>query len=219
MADSRKPGKAPRPKRGERRAEAAADEEMSPLQFFERCMDEGQEPVAMQFARELAGAIDELETRARWWLELGLAMERRNRFEVAAHFYGEGAQLEPAHEDIAYWLFNNRGFSLNQVGSFEIAEQDCRRAIEISPLRHNAWKNLGVALEGRKLYPEAARAYLTAARACFPDGRALVLLEHMLVEHAGVVLAVDPDFGRKLAELKQAIEQWRTAGRRPAAGD
>ncbi len=208
MAGSRESGKAPRPKRGESAAEAAA-EQMSPLQFFERCMEEGREPAAMQFAREVAGAIDELETRARWWLELGLAMERRNRFEVAAHFYGEGAQLEPAHEDIAYWLFNNRGFSLNQVGSYDAAEADCRRAIEISPLRHNAWKNLGVALEGRALHPEAARAYLTAARANFADGRALVLLEHMLGEHAGVVRAVDPDFDRKLAELKRAIERWR----------
>lgn len=218
MADSRKPGKTPRPNRGERPAETAADQELSPLQFFERCMDEGQEPVAMQFAREMAGAIEDLETRARWWLELGLAMERRNRFEVAAQFYGEGAQLEPAHEDIAYWLLNNRGFSLNQLGSFETAEQDCRRATEINPLRHNAWKNLGVALEGRKLYPEAARAYLTAARANFADGRALVLLEHMLVEHADVVRAVDPDFDRKRAELKRAIERWRDS-RQPAAGD
>jgi len=218
MAGSRKSGKAPRARRDERNAEDAA-EEMSPLEFFERCMDEGRETVAMRFAREMAGEIADLETRARWWLELGLAMERRNRFALSAHFYGEGAQLEPAHEDIAYWLFNNRGFALNQVGSYDVAEADCRRAIEINPLRHNAWKNLGVALEGRGLWPEAARAYLTAARANFHDGRALVLLEHMLGEHAAVVRSVDPDFDRKLAELKRAIERWRNAGRSPSGDD
>lgn len=217
MASTRKPGRAPRAKRGGRATEAPKAE-LSPLEFFERCFDEADELHAILFAEEFAGAIPDLEVRARWYLELGLAMERRNRFVFAAGFYHEGTQLDPTQEEIAYWLFNNRGFSLNQIGSHELAEQNCRRATEINPLQHNAWKNLGVALEGQQLFPEAARAYLTASRACFPDGRALVLLEHMLIEHAEVVRAVDPDFDRKLAELKQAIEAWRTARRPPGEG-
>jgi tetratricopeptide (TPR) repeat protein len=77
---------------------------------------------------------------------------------------------------------------LNWFGVYAEAIPYCRAAIVIDPNRHNAFKNLGVALQGERQYSEAADAYIKATRICPRDGRAQRRLEHLLSkskEHLG----------------------------------
>ena len=53
-------------------------------------------------------------------------------------------------------------YCLNQLGEHSEAEEVCRVAIGIDGHRHNAYKNLGVALVGLGRYVNAAHAYLAA---------------------------------------------------------
>jgi tetratricopeptide (TPR) repeat protein len=55
----------------------------------------------------------------------------------------------------------------------------CLEAMAIDPGRHNAHKNLGIALEGLGRYAEAAQSYGMAARLCPQDRRAHDLLEKL----------------------------------------
>ena len=79
-----------------------------------------------------------------------------------------------------YFLNNNLGYCLNQFGMHAEAIPFCLAAIGINPRRYNAYKNLGVALQGQGEYSKAADAYIEATRICPWDGRALNHLEEMV---------------------------------------
>jgi tetratricopeptide (TPR) repeat protein len=122
---------------------------------------------------------------------LGQLMENERRYAAAARCYAQALQFE-TDDEWTYFMNNNLGFSLNQVGRFKDAEGYCRAATRIDPLRHNAWKNLGVAFTGQGLFPEAAAAFITAVRACPRDGRALGHLDELMAAHGDVVARVKP---------------------------
>jgi len=103
---------------------------------------------------ELSGTVPP-ETMARRCLVWGVDMESASQFELACAFYSKGISLDPRNSDLRYFLNNNLGYSLNQLGRFTDGEPYCRAAIEINAARHNAYKNLGVSLTGQKRYAEA----------------------------------------------------------------
>ena len=143
------------------------------------------------------------ETRAEVTLGMGQLMERLHDFPGAVEAYTRGVSLEPVGNRTWYFLHNNLGYSLNQLGRHSEGEPWCRRAIEIGPERYNAHKNLGVALEGLGRYGEAARCYVAAVRAEAADPRALAHLESLVAAHPAVLDEVD--------DLEEDLEACRTA--------
>lgn len=168
-----------------------------------------QDANARAMAMVLITAHVDLAVRAVECIEIGLRMEAVERFDLAVWAYTQGISYEPTDPDDWYWLNNNLGFSLNQIGCHVAAESHCRTAIRCNPRRHNAHKNLGVALEGQERITEAARAYIVAVGIAPADVRALHHLAALvqanrpeLAEHAPEAFAVLAEFG--LAEVLEA---------------
>jgi Flp pilus assembly protein TadD len=105
--------------------------------------------------------------------------------------YARGLALRAAAVDVGYFLHNNRGYCLNLLGRHADAEVHTRAAIAIDPKRHNAHKNLGLALAGQGRFGEAARALLEADCCCPPDTRARGHLTELLAKNPEL-LAADP---------------------------
>jgi len=149
-------------------------------------------------------STDDPEKQAFYCLKLGALMEDLQDFESAARWYSRGHALEPLDPSVSYFLNNNLGYSLNQLGRFVEAEGYCRIAIEVDGARHNAHKNLGVALNGQKFFAEAAACFVTATRACPQDGRALLLLQKLVAEQPEL-LSEAPELAKDLEKLLKAL--------------
>jgi tetratricopeptide (TPR) repeat protein len=119
---------------------------------------------------------------ARSKLLSGCAAENIGDFDLAVKEYRKG--LEHPSEDffVQYFLNNNLGYSLIQIGDFADAEKYCRQAIEIDPHKYNAHKNLGLALQGEGQYLGAANS-LQLASMMSPNPRAKQHLDELLSEH------------------------------------
>jgi tetratricopeptide (TPR) repeat protein len=138
---------------------------------------------ALQRLRELIALLPDPEDKANCVFTMGQAMEQVGDYAAAIRFYKEAVALEPASMFTWYFIHNNLGFSLNTLGHFAEGEQYCHKAIQIDPLRPDAHKNLGIALEKQGQYVEAARAYVAATQANAADARAFGLLENLLKLH------------------------------------
>ena len=149
-------------------------------------------------AKALALAADD-GMRAFCWLEIGRAHEGKPDFRAAAEAYRQGLALPADWTDTWYFLNNNLGYCLNQLGSYEEAEAFCRAAIAFQPRLYNAHKNLGVSLAGQGRLVEAAHSYLEAAGRAPGDTRALGHLVDLLAQH--------PDVGREHPEILQAAQE------------
>lgn len=153
----------------------------------------------------LAGAKDD-ETRARLFLRLGQMAEARGRFDSAVTHYRRSLQYDPGDQFVLYFARNNLGYSLNQQGKFQEAEQLCRLAIAVDHGRYNAHKNLGIALEGQGRLVEAAQAFLDAARRSTTDGRSLGHLVSLIERH--------PNLAKLVGDLSPYQEVVEAAARR-----
>ena len=91
-------------------------------------------------------------------------MEQAGDYPSAIRFYREAFAMEPASNDVWYFINNNLGYSYNQVAQHAEAERFCRAAIAINPHRHNAYKNLGLALQGLGKPRDAAMCLITATQ-------------------------------------------------------
>jgi hypothetical protein len=131
-----------------------------------RCLADTRDP-----AKQAAGCLG-----------LGQLLEQQDRYAEAEAMYAHGLQIPTAAAEVAYFLHNNRGYCLNLLGRHAEAEADCRAAMAIDPARHNAYKNLGLALAGQERLGEAARCLLEADRRCPGDGRARRHLAELLAE-------------------------------------
>jgi tetratricopeptide (TPR) repeat protein len=120
------------------------------------------------------------ETKAFCFLEMGKLAERHREYQDAVGFYSRAFELEQEGNETWYFLNNNLGYSLNQIGRHAEAEGYCRRAIAVDPSRHNAHKNLGLSLRGQGRYREAAASLLEAVKHNPGDTRAMGHLEEML---------------------------------------
>jgi tetratricopeptide (TPR) repeat protein len=141
----------------------------------ERCLANTRDP-----AKHAAGCLG-----------LGQLLEQQNRYAEAEAVYARGLEFPAASATVSYLLHNNRGYCLNLLGRHAEAEFHTRAAIAIDPTRHNAHKNLGLALAGQGRLGEAARYLLEADCRCPQDGRARQHLADLLAENPEV-LDADP---------------------------
>jgi len=152
----------------------------------------------------LISLTEDPERHASYWLALGQTMEQIDNFHGAIEYYKQAFSMEPTHSHTWYFINNNLGYSLLQVGRFEQAEPYCRAAIEIDPAKHNAYKNLGLSLQGQARYNDAAISYLQSIRANSADPRALKHLETLLAEHPAVLAEV-PEIRDLLNRSREAV--------------
>ena len=81
-----------------------------------------------------------------------------------------------------------------------------RAAIEINPAMHNAFKNLGLALEGQGRRREAAEAYIRATESGPMDSRALRHLEDLVAANEEFFASLG-DIHEQLRQCRDAVEQ------------
>jgi len=150
----------------------------------------GQHDLAKGYIERLMGLSGSSEAQASYWLALGQLAEKDGHFEAAVDYYSQAKALDPKAVETEYFTNNNLGYSLIQLGRHSEAEPCCRMAIETDPKRHNAHKNLGLALQGQGRYADAARPLINAIRANPLDRRALQHLEEMVAEKPEILDAV-----------------------------
>jgi len=121
-------------------------------------------------------------------LAIGCMAEQVNDFNRAIREYRTGLNYPTDDFDTAYFLRNNLGYSLVQIGEYAEAELYCRQAIEIDPHRYNAHKNLGLALQGQGHYCEASVSLERAAIISDKfDRRAFIHYMDLCEEHPEVL--------------------------------
>jgi Tfp pilus assembly protein PilF len=152
--------------------------------------------------RQALSHMPDPEKKAHCVLAMGQLMETVQDYQSAVRYYKEALALEPVQNDIWYFINNNLGFSLNTLRRFAEGESYCRRALEITPERPNAHKNLGIALAGQSDFAGAARCFVSATQANAADPRAFHLLLDLLKEHPELEFEFRPaaDFCRKAVE-------------------
>ena len=173
------------------------------VRFYSSCKEY---ETAAKYIHFLMSLTDDPEAQAAYLLELGKMMEQIQNFQEAVNYYKQAVSMEPTESYICYFMNNNLGYSLIQLGEFEQAEPYCRAAIEIAPWRHNAYKNLGLSLQGQARYREAAESYILAIRAYPADPRALNHLEALVQQHPQVRSQV-PEIPDLLDKSRDAVEQ------------
>ena len=104
-------------------------------------------------------------------------------FAGALKFYEKSLSYKVEDNGLRYYRLNNLGFCMNYLGRFIEAEPILREAIGIDPSRYNAFKNLGVCLEHREQYEEAARCFLKSSQLYKSDGRAVLHLKRLVERH------------------------------------
>ena len=156
---------------------------------------------------ELAG--DDVEEVAACHLSLGCQMEKKGDYHAAVAYYRAAFGMEPTKTGTWYYIHNNLGFSLNQLGHFEEAEPILRTAIEINPQRPNGHKNLGLCLVGLDHHREAAKCFVEATRAQAADGRSLRHLEELVQDHPELLEDV-PGLEQELTNCRGAVKLARS---------
>jgi tetratricopeptide (TPR) repeat protein len=160
---------------------------------------------AIDCLRKLIDLFPDVERKASCILAMGQTMEQVNDYEAAIRYYKEALSLEPVQTSTWYLINNNLGFCLNTLGNFAEGESWCRKALEIDPNRHNAYKNLGIARKGMGNCAEAAQCFVSATQANASDSRALKLLEELLIEHPELEFEFgdDAEFCRKAVAVAE----------------
>jgi tetratricopeptide (TPR) repeat protein len=164
--------------------------------FAEECAEEGHLGTAYNYWDRILSLVEGPAQRAHCLLSMGQVRELSRDYDAAAETYARAFELEQEPDIVWYFLNNNLGYCLNQLGRHKEAAGYCRAAIRIDKRRHNAHKNLGVALQGLTRYAEAAKSYLRAAKACPEDERALGHMMDLVTTHPEV--KYDEDVRRAL---------------------
>jgi tetratricopeptide (TPR) repeat protein len=161
-------------------------------------------PLAMEVINRIASLVQAPEPKAVCYLSMGQLAEGMGDFEAAVDYYSQAFRLEPDRTEIWYFINNNLGYALNQLGRNAEAEGYCRAAIKIDPKRYNAFKNLGVSQEGQGALAEAAASYIQAVRKEAVDSRALNHLERLLARHPQL-LRQNPALVTELENCRDAV--------------
>jgi tetratricopeptide (TPR) repeat protein len=165
----------------------------------------GQPERADSYFNRFLSIIDDPEKKAAYLLAIGCFMEKVSDYEEAIVYYSQALSLEPANDDTWYFINNNLGYCLNTTKKHGEAEPYCRAAIKIDPRRHNAYKNLGISMEGQGKYPEAAVLYIKAVEKYAGDPRALALLEELVAKHE-VIKNDFPDIQDQIERCREAVK-------------
>jgi len=164
----------------------------------------GQQEIAMQYLERLIAATVDPEKKAQYFLRMGQLMEQIRDYEGAITFYTQAFSLEPANNTVWYFINNNLGFCLNHFNRHVEAEPYCRAAIMIDPIRQNAYKNLGISLEGQGKFTQAAELYIKAVAVNPADPRAFYLLEDLVRQHQEIEFEL-PDIWIKIEKCREAV--------------
>jgi tetratricopeptide (TPR) repeat protein len=170
---------------------------------------------AFSYMKQLKMCSREPETKAFCYLSMGQLMQQTRDFKSALAVYTKGFMLEPSRNSTWYFLHNNLASCLNHFERYPEAEWYCREAIRIRPSRHQAFKTLGIALEGQGRHPEAADAYIKAIRHEASDPVSLRLLEALVGEHPEVVMD-RKDIHEELKKCRIAVRIGTKLGRQDA---
>ncbi len=171
------------------------------LGLARECLSKGKLEGAQAYFERVHAMSDSDSVTACCLLSIGQIKEKQEDIASAIEWYHRAFRLEPGNDETWYFLNNNLGYCLNLIGNFREAMDYCRKAIALHPKRHNAHKNLGIALEGLGEYLQAASSYLTAAENCPEDIRALKLLESLVSSH--------PEIEKDLPTLQDRIRNIR----------
>ncbi|HPD55932.1 MAG TPA: response regulator [Smithellaceae bacterium] len=133
---------------------------------------------------------------------LGQMMEQLSKFDLALTYYQEAAKFCHRTYQLFYWINNNTGYSLCMLGRYQEAERYCRIALDTDKSRANAYKNLGLALEGQGRLREAIDFYITATRINAQDVRASKHLETLLKKHP----ELNEEYNESLDECRAMVE-------------
>jgi tetratricopeptide (TPR) repeat protein len=152
--------------------------------------------------RQILPKIPDAERRASCVLGFGQMMESIGDYKAAVSYYKEALPLEPVRTATWYFINNNLGFSLNQLGEFRDGEKYCRKAIEIDPNRPNGFKNLGLALLGQEDFHGAATCFVSATQVNAADPRSLRYLEELVKQHP----ELEFEFQDKVESCRKAVE-------------
>jgi tetratricopeptide (TPR) repeat protein len=144
------------------------------------------------------------EEKAHCYLSMGQLAEGLNDFTAAVDYYSQAYRLEPDTTWVWYFINNNLGYSLNQLERYTEAEGYCRAAIKIDPKRYNAFKNLGVSLEGQGALVSAAANYIQAVRSEAADPRALFHLQKLFAKNP-LLLQENPSLVTDLENCRKAV--------------
>ena len=169
------------------------------------CGESGKHDGAAAYLERILTLEKDPDVKADCFLKMGQQLEGKGDLATAAASYSRAFALPARQNHTWYFLNNNLGYSLNQIGRHAEAEAYCRAATAIDPSRFNAYKNLGVSLQGQGNYLEAARSFLSAAHAQPDDVRALDHLEDLLAKHEGL--------GTGHPEILEAVQECREAAR------
>jgi tetratricopeptide (TPR) repeat protein len=152
---------------------------------------------------ELIG--DDLEKRGSSFLALGQLEERRGDYEAAAKHYRAALSMEPCSTSTWYFIHNNLGFSLNQLGDPRAAIPFLEEAIQIDPARPNAYKNLALSFQALGDVERAAELFVAATQADASDSRSLAHLEDLVESHPALLVDV-PSLTDALEACRKVVE-------------
>ena len=164
----------------------------------------GRQGAALDYCKRLATSTQDPEKKASYYMSMGCLLEQLDDYAAAMTCYSTAMSLEPAETHTWYFINNNLGYCLNQFGRYAEAESYCRTAIHTDPTRYNAYKNLGVSLEGQGRIADAARCYIMAVKTNAADSRALKHLEQLVARYPEIEVVV-PDFSEYMRACRTAV--------------
>ncbi len=172
-----------------------------------RCFEMGMYAGAQGYFEKIFDLTDSVNAKAFCLLSIGQVKEQQEDYESALSWYRKGLSMTPGSDrEIRYFLHNNLGYCLNRFERHAEAMRYCLAAIEIIPRRFNAYKNLGVALEGLGEYTEAVKSYINASLLNPEDPRSLRHVDSLLASHPKVREEI-PDLDRHLADCRKAAAE------------
>ncbi len=186
-----------------KKVEAEKDQPLDALWELARFYQQtGQFDKGLRCLRRILAQIPDAERKAGCVLGFGQMMESIGDYKAAVAYYKEALTLEPVQTATWYFINNNLGFSLNQLGEFSEGEKYCRKAIQTDPNRPNALKNLGLALLGQGDFRNAANCFVTATQVNAADPRSLRHLEELVQQHP----ELEFEFQEKIEFCHKAVE-------------
>jgi tetratricopeptide (TPR) repeat protein len=174
------------------------------------CIEAGYFSAACKYIEKILPLVDAFSDKAECFLKMGQALEQVRDYAAAQEAYARAFDFPREENTTWYFLNNNRAYCLIQTGRCTEAEPFCRAAIRIEPKRHNAHKNLGIALQSLGRLGEAVKSFIRATKLRPEDVRALALLDELFRCHREIVDEV-PDFPAKLLACHELVQ--RTAGK------
>jgi tetratricopeptide (TPR) repeat protein len=123
------------------------------------------------------------EQAALLYLALGQIAEEEQQWGLALQQYTRGLSTQARDHETVYLLFDSAGHCLNNLGRYVDAETYCRSAIAIDSTKGNAFKELGLSLEGQGDLIGAAWAWVEGTNADPEDQRSMNLLKRLICNH------------------------------------